>query len=137
MGRVGVGVAGLGETGLGESVGEADGSGPAGSSVAGPEAPQPLTTSARNSTATARALREHEGDALVFLPGAGEIALQISKMELAACFSQTDHAKRLTYDDFRLCIDGKASGAVRISVGMVSNFEDVERLLEFTAELTE
>jgi molybdenum cofactor sulfurtransferase len=68
-------------------------------------------------------------------PGAGEIALQISKMELAACFSQPGHVQRLTYDDFRMCIDGKASGAVRISVGMVSNFEDIQRLLAFAGEL--
>lgn len=62
-------------------------------------------------------------------PGAGEIALQISKMELAACFSQPGHIQRLTYDDFRTCIDDKASGAVRISMGMVSNFEDVQAVL--------
>jgi selenocysteine lyase/cysteine desulfurase len=68
-------------------------------------------------------------------PGAGEIALQISKMELAACFGRPDHDQRLTYDDFRVCIDGKASGAVRISVGMVSSFEDAQRLLQFAAEL--
>jgi molybdenum cofactor sulfurtransferase len=68
-------------------------------------------------------------------PGAGEIALQISKMELAACFSQAGHIQRLTYDDFRTCIDDKASGAVRISVGLVSNFEDVHALLEFVEGL--
>ncbi len=68
-------------------------------------------------------------------PGAGEIALQISKMELAACFSQPQIAQRLTYDDFRLCIDDKASGAVRISVGLVSNFEDIQALLRFAREL--
>ncbi len=68
-------------------------------------------------------------------PGAGEIALQISSMELAACFSQPGHVQRLTYDDFRTCIDNKASGAVRISVGMVSNFEDIEAFLKFAREL--
>ncbi|MEW6093617.1 MAG: aminotransferase class V-fold PLP-dependent enzyme [Chloroflexota bacterium] len=68
-------------------------------------------------------------------PGAGEMALQISKMELAACFTQSDHIQRLTYDDFRTCIDGKASGAVRISVGMVSNFEDVQAALRFAEGL--
>ncbi len=68
-------------------------------------------------------------------PGAGEIALQISKGELASCFSQSDHVQRLTYDDFRLCIDNKASGAVRVSVGMVSNFEDVQVLLKFAEGL--
>ena len=65
-------------------------------------------------------------------PGAGELALGISSSELNSCFARPDHEQRLTYDEFRLCIDGKASGAVRISVGMVSNFEDVEAFLEFT-----
>ena len=68
-------------------------------------------------------------------PGAGEIALQISKLELAACFTQPGHTQRLTYDDFRTCIDNKASGAVRISVGLVSNFEDVQALLKFAEGL--
>lgn len=65
-------------------------------------------------------------------PGAGELALGISSSELNSCFARPDHEQRLTYDEFRLCIDGKASGAVRISVGMVSNFKDVEAFLEFT-----
>jgi molybdenum cofactor sulfurtransferase len=64
-------------------------------------------------------------------PGAGEIALGISRMELAACFAQPTHEQRLSLDDFRLCIDGKSSGAVRISVGMVTNFEDVQKFLKF------
>ncbi len=68
-------------------------------------------------------------------PGAGEMALGISRPELAACFSQPGHEQRLTYDDFRLCIDGKASGAVRISLGLVSNFEDVQAFLRFTEGL--
>jgi len=68
-------------------------------------------------------------------PGAGEIALGISKPELAACFSSPGHDQRLSYDDFRLCIDGKASGAVRISVGMVSNFDDTQGFLEFARRL--
>jgi molybdenum cofactor sulfurtransferase len=68
-------------------------------------------------------------------PGAGEIALGISSMELAACFSMPGHQQRLSYDDFRLCIDGKASGAVRISTGLVSNFEDVQAFLGFARGL--
>jgi selenocysteine lyase/cysteine desulfurase len=63
------------------------------------------------------------------------VALGISKPELAACFTQPDHDQRLSLDDFRLCIDGKASGAVRISVGLVSNFEDVEAFLKFAKGL--
>lgn len=64
-------------------------------------------------------------------PGAGELALHIQPEELAACFNHPEHEQRLTYDEFRLCINSKASGAVRISVGPVSNFTDVEKLLEF------
>jgi molybdenum cofactor sulfurtransferase len=62
-------------------------------------------------------------------PGGGEIALGLSQTELVACFTQPE--ERLTLDDFRLCIDGKSSGAVRVSVGLVSNFADVYHFLQF------
>ena len=68
-------------------------------------------------------------------PGAGEVALGLSKPELAACFTQPGHDQRLSLDDFRLCIDGKSSGAVRVSVGLVSNFEDVQVFLKFAEGL--
>ena len=68
-------------------------------------------------------------------PGAGEIALQISRVELDVCFTQPGHEDRLTVDDFRSCIDGKSTGAVRISVGMVSNFNDIQGFLAFAREL--
>ncbi len=68
-------------------------------------------------------------------PGAGEVALGISRVELDVCFSQPGHEQRLTVDDFRLCFDGKSSGAVRISVGMVSNFRDVQSMIEFARGL--
>ena len=64
-------------------------------------------------------------------PGAGELALHILPEELISCFNRPDHEQRLTYDEFRLCINAKASGAVRISVGPVSNFADVEKFLDF------
>jgi selenocysteine lyase/cysteine desulfurase len=68
-------------------------------------------------------------------PGAGEIALGISRVELDVCFSQPGHEDRLSLDDFRLCIDGKNSGAVRISVGLVTNFNDVQAFLSFARGL--
>ncbi len=68
-------------------------------------------------------------------PGAGEMALGISSSELTSCFNRPDHDQRLTYDEFRLCIDGKASGAVRVSVGLVSNFADVEAFIKFAKSL--
>ncbi len=64
-------------------------------------------------------------------PGAGELALEISRLELAVCFSQPLHQQRLSIDDFRTCIDGKSTGAVRVSMGLVTNFEDTQRFLEF------
>lgn len=68
-------------------------------------------------------------------PGAGEVALGISRVELDVCFTQPGHEDRLTVDDFRHCIDGKSSGAVRISVGMVSNFSDIQKFLAFARRL--
>ena len=68
-------------------------------------------------------------------PGAGEVALEISRVELDVCFTQPGHEDRLTVDDFRHCIDGKSSGAVRISVGMVTNFNDIQSFLAFAKGL--
>jgi len=68
-------------------------------------------------------------------PGAGEVALQISRVELDVCFTQPTHEERLSIDDFRKCIDGKSSGAVRISVGTVTNFKDVQGFLAFAKGL--
>ncbi len=68
-------------------------------------------------------------------PGAGEVALEISRVELDVCFTQPGHEDRLTVDDFRHCIDGKSSGAVRISVGMVTDFKDIQGFLAFTRSL--
>ena len=70
-------------------------------------------------------------------PGGGEIALGLSAGELAACFRQNSQQDRFTIDDFRLCIDGKSSGAVRVSLGLVSNFADVYRFIQFARGLLE
>jgi selenocysteine lyase/cysteine desulfurase len=64
-------------------------------------------------------------------PGGGEIALGISGTELSTCFHKPEHETRLSLDDFRLCIDGKSSGAVRVSLGIVSNAADVDRFIDF------
>jgi len=68
-------------------------------------------------------------------PGAGEVALGLSRLELDVCFNRPGHEQRLSVDDFRLCIDGKSSGAVRISVGLVTNFNDVQAFLIFARGL--
>jgi len=64
-------------------------------------------------------------------PGAGEVALEISSDELASCFSRPKFEQRLSDLDFQQCIDPKATGAVRVSVGLVSNYADVSAFLEF------
>jgi molybdenum cofactor sulfurtransferase len=66
-------------------------------------------------------------------PGAGELALGLSRAELEKCFAS---GPRMTREDFRLCIDPKATGAVRISFGLVSNFADACALVDFAASFT-
>lgn len=64
-------------------------------------------------------------------PGDGEVALGISKNDLNTCFSMKP---RLEYKDLRSCIDGKSTGAVRISIGLVSNFSDVYKFVELASK---
>lgn len=64
-------------------------------------------------------------------PGGVELALGITGTELSQCFRQPQYQSHFTVDDFRVCVDGRSSGAVRMSVGLVSNFADVRRFLEF------
>lgn len=66
-------------------------------------------------------------------PGGGEVALDLSKTELIGCFEKPEVQARQSFtpDDFRLCVDGKSTGAVRVSVGLASNFRDVHRFLRF------
>ncbi len=66
-------------------------------------------------------------------PGAGEMALGLSKGELETCFRRS--GDRMSYDDFRHCIDGKSTGAVRVSLGLVTNRRDLDAFLAFAAEL--
>lgn len=64
-------------------------------------------------------------------PGGGETALGLSSRELIRCLpSSTD---RLSLEDFSMCIDGKSVGAVRASLGLVSNVADVEAYVDFAA----
>jgi selenocysteine lyase/cysteine desulfurase len=66
-------------------------------------------------------------------PGGGELALELSRTELIGCFSQprAEKSHQFTVEDFKLCVDGKSTGAVRVSFGIVSNFADAWRYREF------
>ncbi len=68
-------------------------------------------------------------------PGAGELALGLSSDELRPCFGQADH--HMTYEGFRHCVAPKSSGAVRISLGLVSNFADAHAFVRFADEFLE
>jgi selenocysteine lyase/cysteine desulfurase len=68
-------------------------------------------------------------------PGAGELALGLSKDEMIRCLHHP--VPRMSLEEFWQCIDAKSTGAVRLSLGIASDFEDVRRLLEFVAEFRE
>ena len=65
-------------------------------------------------------------------PGTGESAFGITQGELEGCFAQPK--SHLTIDDLKLCMDGKNSGAVRISLGIASNFADVYEFVAFSKQ---
>jgi molybdenum cofactor sulfurtransferase len=62
-------------------------------------------------------------------PGAGELAFGLSRAEITSCLDRAPD--RLSYEEFRTCVDPKAAGAVRASLGLVSNFRDVWRFVTF------
>lgn len=66
-------------------------------------------------------------------PGAGELALNIDAEDLAECFANSD---RMSFEEFAVAMtassdDLEAVGAVRISVGLATNFHDVYRFVQF------
>lgn len=61
-------------------------------------------------------------------PGAREIALGFTQQELLPCFRDKD---RLTFEQFLHVIDGRTTGALRASLGLVTTFADVYRYVRF------
>jgi molybdenum cofactor sulfurtransferase len=61
-------------------------------------------------------------------PGAGEAANNLTAEDMKRCFISDE---RMTFQQFILVMDGKASGAVRVSLGIASNFADVYRFIQF------
>lgn len=62
-------------------------------------------------------------------PGAGEMALGLERTEILSCLHES--GDRMTLDEFRQCIDGKSTGAVRISFGLASDFSDALKVRDF------
>ncbi len=61
-------------------------------------------------------------------PGAREMALGFTQDDLKPCFSNKD---KLTFEQFLGVIEGKTTGALRASVGLVSTFADVYKYVQF------
>lgn len=61
-------------------------------------------------------------------PGAREIALGLTESQLSACFINKDH---LSLEQFLHVIDGKTTGALRASIGLVTTFADVYKYVQF------
>ncbi len=61
-------------------------------------------------------------------PGVREIALGLVREDLASAFRQKE---RMTYEQFLHVIDDRKQGALRVSVGLATNFADVYHFLQF------
>jgi len=61
-------------------------------------------------------------------PGVREFALGLAREELASLFR---HKERMTYEQFLHLIDNRKQGALRVSVGLATNFSDVYHFLQF------
>ena len=65
-------------------------------------------------------------------PGAGEVAFSISKERLAERFEEG-----MSFDDYLELVGMPTGGAVRVSLGIATNFADVYRFMEFATEFTD
>ena len=66
-------------------------------------------------------------------PGAGEYSLTHVADDVRRCVEESTTGDLFDFDVYRDCLGDKATGAVRVSLGLVSNFEDVSRFLNFLA----
>ncbi len=67
-------------------------------------------------------------------PGAGEIANNLTAEDMQQCFINEE---RMTFEQFLLVMNGKASGAVRVSLGIASNFNDAYHFVQFAKRFLE
>ncbi len=61
-------------------------------------------------------------------PGAGEMALGLDSTHLKQCFT---HEQWMSFEQFVTAMDINVTGAVRVSLGIASNFADVYRFVRF------
>jgi len=65
-------------------------------------------------------------------PGAREMALGFTRDDLLPCFSDKD---KLSFEQFLRVIEGKTTGALRASIGLVTTFADVYKYVQFAETL--
>ena len=63
-------------------------------------------------------------------PGAAEYSMGISSEEVRSCFEKA-RTKHFKMDHYVTCMGDKALGAVRVSLGLATNFSDVYRFREY------
>ena len=66
-------------------------------------------------------------------PGAGEIAFTISRETLLG----GEFGEGMTLDDYVRAIGLPSGGTIRASLGLVSNFSDLEQFMSFAAEFVD
>ena len=64
-------------------------------------------------------------------PGAGEFSLTITAEEVRKCVKQATIDGVFDVNAYHKCLGSKPSGAVRVSLGLASNFEDIASFLTF------
>jgi selenocysteine lyase/cysteine desulfurase len=114
----------------------------------------PVTTAARGGTVTMnfydpdghlidyRRVEELAGRERISLrtgcfcnPGAGEAAEGLTEDDVAAAIRENPDMTLPRFLQFITHRDGKSAGAIRVSLGLVSNFADVDRFIRFAAGL--
>ena len=68
-------------------------------------------------------------------PGTGETAEHITEDDILAALDQSHDMSLPRFLQFITHRGGKSAGAIRVSVGIASNFDDVQRFLEFAASM--
>ena len=114
----------------------------------------PVTTAARGGTVTMnfydpeghlidyRRVEELAGRERISLrtgcfcnPGAGEAAEGLTEDDVAAAMRESPDMTMPRFLQFITHRDGKSAGAIRVSLGLASNFADVDRFIRFAAGL--
>jgi len=68
-------------------------------------------------------------------PGAGEAAEGLTEDDIAAAMRESPDMTMPRFLQFITHRDGKSAGAIRVSLGLASNFADVDRFVRFAASL--